>query len=73
MFRKCVCDLQIIHYTEFEYFSPFRLISLFAYLPMILVAKLLNFDFVLALKSSLMITVSLVLNVLAIDDSFSHK
>ena len=54
-------------------FSPFRLISLFAYLPMMLVGKLLNFDFVLALKSPSMITVSLVLNVLAIDDSFSQE
>ena len=38
------------------------LISRFAYLSMILVGKLLNFDFVLALKSPPMITASLVLN-----------
>ena len=52
-------------------FSPLTLISLFAYLPMMLVGKLLNFEFVLALKSPPMITASLVLNVLIIDDSFS--
>ena len=52
-------------------FSPLTLISLFAYLPMMLVGKLLNFEFVLALKSPPMITASLALNVLIIDDSFS--
>ena len=51
-------------------FSPLTLISLFAYLPMMLEGKLLNFEFVLALKSPPMITASLVLNVLIIDDSF---
>ena len=52
-------------------FSPLTLVSLFAYLLMILIGKLLNFEFVLALKSPPVITASLVLNVLIIDDSFS--
>ena len=51
-------------------FSPLTLVSLFAYLLMILIGKLLNFEFVLALKSPPVITASLVLNVLIIDDSF---
>ena len=51
-------------------FSPLTLVSLFAYLLMIFIGKLLNFEFVLALKSPPVITASLVLNVLIIDDSF---
>ena len=52
-------------------FSPLTLISLFAYLPMMSVGKLLNSEFVLAFKSPPMTTASLILNVLIIDDSFS--
>ena len=70
MFEKCVCDLQIVCYTEFDHFLPLTLISLFQYLLMILVGQLLNFDFVLVLKNPLMIADSLVLNVLMNDDIF---
>ena len=52
-------------------FSRFRLILLFAYLPVMLVGKLLSCDFVLVLKPPPMITDSLVFNVLIIDDVFS--
>ena len=54
-------------------FSPVTLISLFAYLPMMLVGKFLNFEFVLAMKSLPMIMASLVLNVLISDESFCRS
>ena len=71
MFEECVCNLQIVHYTEFDHF--FYVNFNVGYLLIILVGKLLYFEFVLALKSPPMITASLFLNVLIIDDSFSWK